>query len=283
MTVCIVRGSGDIGSAVAHALFTSGFPVVIHDVTAPAYPRRGRAFLDALFDGHSRLEGVDAWRADDLPTLERFLSGGTAVAITSTPFLSVLDAFHPSLLVDARMRKRAVPEIQRGLAALTVGLGPNFVAGVTTDVVVETAWGDELGRVIVSGPSAAFTGVPRVVAGHGRDRYGYAPAAGRFESPAALGIRVSPGEEIGRIGDIRIPAPIEGALVGLTRSGIGVARGAKILEVDPRGDRELAFGIGERARAVASGVLRAMRASAAFSNRRNMISIMARQEPALRS
>ena len=47
----LVRGIGDIGSAVAHRLFGAGYRVVIHDVPAPASARRGMAFTDAIFDG----------------------------------------------------------------------------------------------------------------------------------------------------------------------------------------------------------------------------------------
>jgi len=47
----LVRGIGDIGSAVTHRLFGAGHRVVIHDVPAPAAPRRGMAFTDAIFDG----------------------------------------------------------------------------------------------------------------------------------------------------------------------------------------------------------------------------------------
>jgi xanthine dehydrogenase accessory factor len=48
------------------------------------------------------------------------------------------------------MRKRDVPEVQRGLAPLTIGLGPNFLAGGNVDVGIERHW-DDLGRVIREG------------------------------------------------------------------------------------------------------------------------------------
>ena len=44
----------------------------------------------------------------------------------------------------------------RGLAPLTIGLGPNFVAGETVDFAVETSWGDALGAVIKRGPTLAL-------------------------------------------------------------------------------------------------------------------------------
>ena len=50
-TVVLVRGSGDVGSAVAHLLFAQGSSVVIHDIALPAAPRRGMAFSDAIFEG----------------------------------------------------------------------------------------------------------------------------------------------------------------------------------------------------------------------------------------
>jgi xanthine dehydrogenase accessory factor len=58
----LVRGSGDIGSAVAHHLFREGHAVVIHDDPQPTTSRRGMAFTDAVFDGHAALEGLRAVR-----------------------------------------------------------------------------------------------------------------------------------------------------------------------------------------------------------------------------
>jgi xanthine dehydrogenase accessory factor len=80
------------------------------------------------------------------------------------------------------MRKHHQPEVQRGLAKLTIGLGPNFIAGETTDLAIETSWGDELGRVIERGATRPLAGEPREVAGHGRDRYVYAPHVGIFHT-----------------------------------------------------------------------------------------------------
>jgi xanthine dehydrogenase accessory factor len=62
----LVRGVGDVGSAVAHRLFGAGFAVLLHDGPQPSAPRRGMAFADAVFDGRAVLAGVEAVRADDL-------------------------------------------------------------------------------------------------------------------------------------------------------------------------------------------------------------------------
>lgn len=53
----LVRGAGDIGSAVAHCLFVAGHAVVLHEEARPSATRRQMAFTDAVFDGAAQLDG----------------------------------------------------------------------------------------------------------------------------------------------------------------------------------------------------------------------------------
>ena len=46
---------------------------------------------------------------------------------------ALLAALVPDVIVDGRVRKRHHPETQRELVPLTIGLGPNVIAGDTTD------------------------------------------------------------------------------------------------------------------------------------------------------
>jgi xanthine dehydrogenase accessory factor len=55
-----VRGSGDVGSAVAHTLFRDGYAAFLHDSAQPTATRRKMAFCDAIFDGVAVLGGVQA-------------------------------------------------------------------------------------------------------------------------------------------------------------------------------------------------------------------------------
>ncbi len=254
----IIRGSGDVGSAVAHRLMGAGHAVVVHDVALPAAPRRGMAFADAIFDGSCTLEGIRARRVDDVEALR---AGGREVLVTTAALSDVLAAVLPDVLVDARMRKRAVPEGQRDLARLTIGLGPNFVAGETTHLAIETQWGEALGTVVTEGPTQALGGEPRSFEGHARDRFVYAPAAGVMRTAAQIAQRVRAGEVVATIGDERLPAPLDGLLRGLVHDGVPVDLGAKVVEVDPRGDLTKLFGIGPRPGRIAAGVLEAVQAS----------------------
>jgi xanthine dehydrogenase accessory factor len=254
----LVRGVGDVGSAVAVVLFRAGYAVALHDEPAPTTPRRGMAFTDAVFDGWATLDGLTAVCVKTPAELRRALNAGDAVPVAPSPFTEVIEATAWSAVIDARMRKRTVPERQRGIAPLTIGLGPNFVAGDTVDLAIETMWGDRLGEIIETGATLPLGGEPRPIGGVGRERFVYAPDSGRFRTSAHIGDRVEEYAVIATINEIALRAPIGGVLRGLTRSGVEVAERTKVIEVDPRGNPAAAFGLGERPRRIAEGVLKAM-------------------------
>jgi xanthine dehydrogenase accessory factor len=256
----VVRGVGDIGSAVAHRLFREGCAVMIHDEPKPTTTRRGMAFADVVFDGRATLEGVDAARAQDLRGVRELLASHQVIPVYVRPLAPLLAGIQPAVLVDARMRKHSVPEVQLGLADFTIGLGPSLVVGRHADVVIETSW-EGLGRVITEGGSLALAGEPRDIAGHGRDRYVYAPFDGVFRTKARIGDVVRRGEEIAQIETMVLTAPLDGLLRGLTHDGVPVATRTKIIEVDPRSWDGEVRGIAERPRRIADGVLSAVRAA----------------------
>lgn len=74
----IVRGVGDVGSAVAHRLFVAGYAVAIHDGPYPTTSRRANALTDAIFDGRD-LARVTATRVDDPHPV---LSGQPQLSVT---------------------------------------------------------------------------------------------------------------------------------------------------------------------------------------------------------
>ena len=255
MTLVLIRGTGEIGSAVAVALFRAGLQVVLHDRPRPSHGRRRSALTDALFEGRAALEGVTAKYARALDDLPYMLACGRAVPVTDQAFTLVSQALRPEVLVDARMRKHVVPEAQRRLVPLTIGLGPNFVAGESVDLVVETAYGPDLGRIIEVGRSADPVGEPQPLAGHGRERFVYAPLGGTFRTALNIGSSVRASHIIGSIGDVPVHAPLSGCLRGLAHDGAEVEPGAKIVEVDVSAVSQSLDRIGERPRRIAEAVV----------------------------
>ncbi len=256
----LVRGSGDIGSAVACQLFRAGYAVVIHDIAEPVATRRKMAFTDAIFDGSARLENVEARLVEKVSLLDGLLAVREIIPLTILNFRELLQAMQPQVLVDARMRKHSQPENQRQLAALTIGLGPNFIAGQSVDLAVETTWGDTLGNIIREGSTSPLAGEPNPIGGHTRDRYVYAPCAGVFHTSHQIGDIVSQGEEIARINETRLAAPLGGVIRGLTHDSVPVEVNTKVIEIDPRLENPQISGILARQARIARGVLLAIQA-----------------------
>jgi len=259
MKKVLVRGSGDVGSAVAHALFTDGYAVLIHDSAKPAATRRKMSFCDAIFDGSAVLAGIHGRLMTDVAEIASYLDSHELVPIATIDLSFVLAGIQPEVLVDARMRKHDQPETQINLAPFTIGLGPNFVAGATVHAAVETGWNEELGKVVWQGSTKPLEGEPQTIAGHARDRYVYAPIAGVFQTASQIGDMVSAGQKVANIGDTLLCAPISGIIRGLTHDGVPVAQKAKVIEVDPRGEPTKIEGIAERPQRIAAGVLEAIR------------------------
>ena len=258
MTTCIVRGSGDVGSAVAHVLFTHGHDVLLHDSPFPAHLRRGMSFADALFAGTSRLERVVGKRARDVADLVPMTRCRRAVPLFPGDLEEAIRRVGATVVVDARMRKRAAPDTARTAEYRTIGLGPNFVAGGNVDIAIETAWGASLGKVITDGPTLKLEGEPRPIDGAGRERNVYAHKAGEFRTVHHIGQRVKQGEVIAVLAEQFITAPLAGCIRGLVHHGVQVEAGTKIVEIDPRAEPATCFGLGERPQRIALGVLQAI-------------------------
>ncbi len=239
-------------------LWRAGYALVIHDSPAPTTTRRGMAFADAVFDGAVAVEGVTARLASDEAMLRRMLNDQAEIPVVTWEFGRLLAQLSPAVLVDARMRKHSVPEVERGLAELTIGLGPNFIAGKTTDLVIETSWGERLGDIVREGSATPLAGEPRAISGFGRERFVYASKPGVFHTCLNIGDLVECAQEIARIGDSPLFAPLSGMVRGVTRDGVPVSIGKKVIEIDPRGAAAVTRGLGERPRRIAAGVLKAV-------------------------
>ncbi|MGH8503163.1 MAG: nitrate reductase associated protein [Gammaproteobacteria bacterium] len=258
----LIRGSGDIGSAVAHRLFLAGYQVALHDLPRPGHSRRGMAFVDALFDAVAILEGVTGRYAADPQKVTGLLMDHQGIPVSDAPFDLLCSEIRPDVVVDARMCKRIDPEAQLDLAPVTIGLGPGFEAGNHVRIAIETARGGDLGAARWSGRTRDLCGEPCMLGDAGRERFVYAPHAGRFQTSHALAESVTRGVQIGTLENTALHAPLTGIVRGLSHTGAEVEAGSKIIEIDPREHAPQPFGLGERPRAIAEGVCRALQADA---------------------
>nr|WP_294527826.1 hypothetical protein [uncultured Rhodopila sp.] len=253
--IALVLGTGDIASAIGRELFALGWAVVLlRDHSVPVL-RRGMAFDDALECGSAELDGVNALlspSAEALPPLLRARRGVVVANLDPAVAASACGKV-PDAIIDARMRKYAMPADIRPLAACTIGIGPGFVAGGNVHAAIETLPGQE-GGVVTLGTTANPTGKAVPLGGAGAERFVYAPIAGPWQPQVPLGTWLDAGTIIGTLGEDSVLAPIGGCVRGMVRAAPGgVSRGSKLMEIDPRPEATWR-GIPPRARRIAAGV-----------------------------
>jgi hypothetical protein len=252
--VACVLGTGDIASAIGRTLFSAGWSVVLLRDTAVPVLRRGMSFDDALEDGEAELDGVSAVATPAAEALPALLLARQGVVVSNLdPAVLAACAGSPAVMVDARMRKYAAPADIRPLAACAIGVGPGFAAGVNVHIAIETLPGQE-GGVVTAGPTATPTGEAVPLGGAGAERFVYAPIAGAWLPEVPLGTWLDARRIIGRLGRLAVAAPIGGCVRGMVRAAPGgVARGSKLMEIDPRPEATWT-GVPPRARRIAAGV-----------------------------
>ena len=258
----VVRGGGDLGTGVAHALHEAGYRVVVLEAECPRAVRRAAAFAEAVYAGRTVVEGVEARlvrRADVLDGVVGSRGAGAAVPVVVDPDGALVQVLAPNAVVDARMAKRNLGT-SRGDAPVTIALGPGFEAGRDVDIVIETNRGPAVGRVIERGAAEPDTGVPGEVGGAGAERLLRAPAAGEFRAAGTIGDVVREGDVVGSVGGAPVAARVPGLLRGLAAEGLSVEAGEKVGDVDPRGAEVDPAAISDKARAVGRAVLAALRA-----------------------
>lgn len=258
-TLVVIRGGGDIASAVAHRLFRAGYGVLILEARQPATVRRWMAYASAIYEGEVLLQGVRGVRARNLAEARGLLERHEVIPVLGDADDATLLALDPPVVVDARLRKKERGGSRVADAPLVIGLGPGFRAGIEAHRVIETNRGPHLGRIIDEGEADPYTGEPLVIEGHGRDRYLYAPVAGTFRTAFEIGMVVEANQVVGEVGAVQLKTQVAGMIRGIAKDGLAVTAGTKLVDIDPRAREELASELSAKAWTIAEAVLEAIR------------------------
>jgi xanthine dehydrogenase accessory factor len=230
----VIRGGGDLATGVAQKFFRAGFPVVILETSAPTAIRRGVALCEAVYDGSARVEDMNCRRVSDVNELEGCWQSGTIPLLIDPPGVAI-EKIRPSAVIDAILAKRNLGT-HRGMAPVTIALGPGFCAGEDVDMVIETMRGHDLGRLIFKGYAMENTGIPGEIGGKSGQRVIHAPVSGTVVHKKQIGDIVQCDEILLIIEETEVRAPFTGLLRGLIREGLEVPKGMKIADIDPRTD-----------------------------------------------
>lgn len=253
----LIRGGGEVASAVAHRLYRSHFKVCLTEVAEPLAVCRGVCYSEAVFDGTKTIEGVTAeYVALSREEIQRAWQKGR-IPLIIDPSASIKDTLRFDVLVDATMLKRKTGVTIHD-APLVIGMGTGFHAGTDVHLIVETNNSNNMGMVLTEGEAEENTGIPLAVGGLTGERVLWAEQAGVVMSDREIGETAQKGQVIGTLGDLQLKAPADGIIRGLVRNGVHVNKGAKIVEIDPVNDKSVCYIIRDKMRAIAGGALEAI-------------------------
>jgi xanthine dehydrogenase accessory factor len=251
----IVRGGGDIATGTIYRLMKCGFNVVVLEVEHPTAIRRTVSFAQAVFDGETTVEDLQAVRIESIEDIWASING-KKIPLLIDSLGGAIEVLKPEIVVDATIAKRNIGTYM-SMAPIVIGLGPGFSAGEDVHAVIETNRGHNLGRVIYKGSAEPNTGNPGIIEGYGKERIIRSTSQGRIKTIAKIGDLVKAGQVVAYIEQVPVLSPLDGVLRGLIQDGTIVENQYKIGDVDPRGKREYCFTISDKARSVAGGVLEA--------------------------
>ena len=249
----LVRGCGDLATAVMIRLHNAGYNVIGVDLEKPTQIRRNVSFAEAIYEGKMSVMGVTAKKIDNIE--ERFdLWKEGIIPIVVDENLEYLSQINPAVVVDAIIAKKNLGT-SIDMAPLVIALGPGFEANVDCDIVIETNRGHSLGQIIKEGKAMENTGIPGLIMGYGKERVLRSPCSGVFKGIKTFGDIVKKGDVIAYVGQTPICATIDGMIRGMLRSGLDVTPGFKVADIDPRGEGIKYNEPSDKARSIAGGVL----------------------------
>ena len=188
----IIRGGGDLATGTIYRLWKSGFRLLVLETENPAAIRRAVAVSEAVFQGTAQVEDMTAVLIRTAEEAGRVIDAGQ-IPVLADPKGECISRLRPAAVIDAILAKRNLGT-HRGMAPLTVALGPGFTAGEDVDYVVETKRGHQLGRIIREGQAIPNTGIPGLIGGYGAERVIHAPASGTLRAIRRIGDLVTVGE-----------------------------------------------------------------------------------------
>lgn len=250
----IVKGGGDLATAVAHKLFRAGFPVIITELEKPMMVRRTVSFANCIYEKEWTVEGITSVLANE-ERVDQILKDGK-IPVVIDPTCAIRHKVKPTIIVDAILAKRNLgTQIQD--APIVIGLGPGFTAREDVNVVIETNRGHDLGKLIFEGKAAPNTGVPGDIRGYTTQRVLRSPCEGPVKNKVEIGSMVKIGDVICTVNQEAVYAQIDGVVRGLIKDRLNVSLNDKIGDIDPRGIIKYCNTISDKGRNIAGGVLEA--------------------------
>ena len=121
--LAIIRGAGDIATAIALRLWRCGILVVMTEIEQPLTVRRTVAFSEAVRLGQMQVEGVLAVRVQDVRQVREVHERKHAIPVLVDPECHCIE-LKPDVVVDAILAKRNLGTTM-DMAPVVVGVRAN--------------------------------------------------------------------------------------------------------------------------------------------------------------
>lgn len=252
----IFRGGGDVATGGIQKVFRTGFKTLVLEKDQPLCVRRYVSAAQAMIDGQIQIEDFKAVKVKNPGEIERAREEGLLPVISDQDGLYI-ERLQPLAVVDGILAKRNTGT-RRGMAPITIGLGPGFEAGKDVDVVIETNRGHDCGRLIFGGRAQENTGVPGNIMGYTIERILRSPADGRIEVLYDIGSFVKKDQVLAKVSGKEVKSQLDGMVRGMIGNGTPVKEGMKVGDVDPRTERKNTGTISDKSRLIGGGVLEAI-------------------------
>ena len=225
----MIRGGGEVGSAIAYRLARCHFRVCMTELASPQAISRGVSFSEAIYDTTKMVEELTAERAllSNWKTIYRIWRSGK-IPIVADPESAVKPLIKPDVLINAMMLNR---ETNTRLTDAPSGYRdrPGFYPGSDVHVVIETNPGHNFGNIISRGKRKKLSIDPETT--ERRDHRGGRCRSIHYRKKYR---RSGHGREIiGSLNDVPLKAPRSGVLHGILRSESKVLANIKLAEIDP--------------------------------------------------
>lgn len=253
--IVVIRGGGEVGSAIAHILTRSHFRVCITEIASPLSLRRGICYSEAVYETAKTIDGMSAERTlVSLESIYKVWRNGK-IPVVVDPELTVKPLIKPDVLINALMLGRQT-STKMANAPLVIGIGPGFTVGTDVHLVIDTNVGENLGEVIIEGE------VENKADSEERDllvsRILKSEDSGVFTTERKIGEAVLGGDIIGKLNDIELASPTAGIIRGLLRNETKVLNNTGLAEIDPVNNKSVCITISKDMRTIGGAVLEAI-------------------------
>ncbi len=244
----IICGAGEVATAVAERLISSGFFVICLEEENPTMIHRTLSFANAVYEGKTNVEKRLALKCEGYREIYKTLNQKIVPVVVDKDG-KLIEKLTPTAVIDATNSMNV--DMRLDMALTTISLGYGKIAGVDVDFVVETNLGRNLGRVYSYGTAIEKENEPTEILIN-------SPSSGHLKTDYKISQSINEGDIIGEVGGVPIRAPKSGVITGLSHPNCPIVENQVIASINQNITSKECFEISSVARAIAGGVLEAV-------------------------